>query len=107
MRMDIKSSKAVTVSEAKEILAQRKEDGELGYEQNQALENCEKFARLDGGKAEKLVESLMKVGKLNRETAIKIVDVGPNNPATLRAILVKDRIELSEEDINEILKALA
>lgn len=104
--MEIKSSKAVSVSEAKEILAKRKEDGELGYEQTQALENCEKYARYDGEKARKLVDALAKGGKLTRETAIKIVDVGPDNPATLRAILVKDRVELSEEDINEILKQL-
>ncbi len=104
--MDIKSSKAVTVSEAKEILAKRKEDGELGYEQTQALDNCEKYARHEPEKARKLVDSLAKGGKLTRETAIKIVDVGPDNPATLRAILVKDRVELSEEEINEILKQL-
>lgn len=103
--MDVKSSKGVTVSEAKEILAKRKEDGELGYEQAQALDNAEKYARYDSEKARKLVDSLVK-GKITKETAIKIVDVGPDNPATLRAILVKDRIELSEEEINEILKEL-
>ena len=105
--MDVKSSKAITVSEAKEILAKRKEDGELGYEQTQALENCEKYAKHEGEKARKLVDTLAKGGKINRDTAIKIVDVGPDNAATLRAILVKDRIELSEEEINEILKELA
>ncbi len=104
--MDIKSSKAVTVSEAKEILAKRKEDGELGYEQSQALENAEKYAKYDPEKARKLVEEIAK-GKIPHETAIKIVDVCPDNAATLRAILVKDRIELSEEEINEILKSLA
>lgn len=104
--MDVKSSRAVSVSEAKEILARRKEDGELGYEQAQALDNCEKYAKYDADKAKKLVETLAKGGKLTKETAIKIVDVGPDNPATLRAILVKDRVELSEEEINEILKEL-
>ncbi len=104
--MDVKSSKAVTVSEAKEILAKRKEDGELGYEQAQALDNSEKYAKYEPGKARTLVDSLTK-GKITRETAIKIVDVCPDNPATLRAILVKDRIELSDEEINGILKELA
>ncbi len=104
--MEVKSSKAVTVSEAKEILAKRKEDGELGYEQTQALENSEKYAKYEPEKARKLVDVIAKGGKLTRETAIKIVDVGPDNPATLRAILVKDRVELSEEEINEILKQL-
>jgi DNA-directed RNA polymerase subunit F len=104
--MEVKSSKPVTVSEAKEILAKRKEDGELGYEQSQALDNCEKFAKHDSEKARKLVEAINKGGKINHETAIKIVDVGPDNPSTVRAILLKDRIELSEEEINNIIKEL-
>ena len=42
--MEIKGSKPVTISEAKEILAKRKEEqAELGYEQNQALEHAERF----------------------------------------------------------------
>ncbi|MFN7991596.1 MAG: RNA polymerase Rpb4 family protein [Candidatus Micrarchaeia archaeon] len=105
--MEIKSSKAVTVSEAREIMAKRKEDGELGYEQQQALDNSEKFAKLDSEKAGKMVEALVKSGKLNHETAIKVADICPDNPATLRAILVKDRIELSEDEINGILKIVA
>ncbi len=104
--MDVKSSKAVTVSEAKEILAKRKEEGELGYEQAQALENSERYSKYDSEKAKALVDTLAK-GKIPRETAIKIVDICPDNAATLRAILVKDRIELSDEEINGVLKELA
>ena len=92
--MEIKSSRPVSVSEAKEILTKRKEDGELGYEQMQAFENSERFAAPDSKKVERLVESVKEIGKLSEETAIKIVDIRPDNPATLRAILVKDRIEL-------------
>lgn len=105
--MEVKSSTAVTVSEAKDILVKRKEDGELGYEQSQALDNSEKYGKFDADKVKKLVEAISKVGKINRDTAIKIVDVCPDNPATLRAVLVKDRIELSEDEINNILKELA
>lgn len=104
--MEIKSSKPVSLSEAKEILTRRKGDGELGYEQMQALDNTEKFATMDSKKTQKLVENLIKHYKISEEVAIKIVDVRPDNPATLRAILVKDKIELSEEDINKVLKEL-
>lgn len=105
--MDIKSSKPVPMSEAKEILAKRKEETEMGYEQTQALDNSERFANIDANKAKKLAENLRKNGKISAELAVKIIDVHPKTPATLRAILVKDRIEMSEEDIEKTLKELA
>jgi DNA-directed RNA polymerase subunit F len=104
--MQIKSSKPLSVSEAKEILAARKEDGELGYEQSQALENSERFADADPKKAKKLIEAVAEIGKLSTDVATKIVDIRPGSAATLRAILVKDRVEISEDAVNGILKEL-
>jgi len=105
--MQIKSSRPVSVSEAKEILAKRKDDGELGYEQSQALDNSDRFGDADAKKAKKLIETLSKIEKISTELATKIVDIRPGNAATLRAVLVKDRIELSEDELNNILKELA
>jgi DNA-directed RNA polymerase subunit F len=106
--MEIKGSKAVTVSEAKEILTKRKgEQAELGYEQSQALEHAERFSKMDADKSRKLVEKISKAGKLSHEVAVKIVDIHPSTVASLRAILSKDKIELSEEDAAKVLKELA
>ena len=105
--MEIKSSKPVSLSEAKEILGKRKEGGELGYEQSQALDNAERFAPLDADKTKKIIDNLKKHEKISAELAVKIVDIRPINPATLRAILVKDRVDMSEEDVEKILKELA
>lgn len=105
--MDIKSSRAASVVEAKEILSKRKEDSELGYEQGQALENTEKFAKCNSDKVQELVGKLIKSGKISQELAIKIIDIGPDSPATLKAILAKDKIDLPEEEAVELLKDLA
>ncbi|MEW6035592.1 MAG: RNA polymerase Rpb4 family protein [Candidatus Micrarchaeota archaeon] len=105
--MNIKSSKPVPVSLSKEIMAKRSEEGELGYEQSQTLDNTARFAVFDSKKAQKLIEALAGSGKISEELAVKIVDVHPDNAATLKAILVKDRVELSEEELNNILKELA
>jgi DNA-directed RNA polymerase subunit F len=106
--MEIKDSKPVTVSEARSILAKRKEEqAELGYEQNQALEHAERFARHDPDKARKLVEKISKIGKMSTELAVKITDVHPTTVASLKAIVSKDKIELSEEEADKILKELA
>jgi len=106
--MDAVSSKPVTIAYVKSVLSKRKKDGELEYEQLQALEHAEKFAKLEVKEAEKLVTNIVeKNGKINEETAIKIVDLMPKKRETLNAILLKDKIELSEEENNEILKLLS
>lgn len=105
--MDMKSSRPVTSAEAKVILAARKDGGELGYEQAQALENLEVTVKIEPKKVDDLREKLVKAGKISEELAAKLIDVRPDNPATLRAVLSKDKAELTEEQINEIIKELA
>ncbi len=105
--MQVKSTRPVSVYEAREILVKRKEDGELGYEQGQAHDNSERFGTMDTKKARELVEMLKGFDKISEELAVKIVDIRPDNAATLRAVLVKDRVELSEDDLNKIVKELA
>ncbi|MBU0591071.1 hypothetical protein KKF81_03850 [Candidatus Micrarchaeota archaeon] len=102
--MDIKSSKAVNVLEAREILVKRNEEGELGYEQAQALEHSEKFCKNDPEKMKTILANLQKNEKIGSELATKIIDIAPTNVATLKAVLLKDKVELSEEELNDIVK---
>lgn len=106
--MNIKGTEPVTVSEAKEILAKRKgeQEAELGYEQNQALEHAERFSKQDSDKARKAVERISKIGKMSKELAVKVVDVRPATIPTLKAIVSKDKIEISDEEAERILKEL-
>lgn len=105
--MDIKSSKSIPVSEVHDILSKRKDDGELGYEQSQALEHSERFATVKSDQVKKIIGVLVENKKITTEIATKIVDVWPSNSSTLKAILVKDRIELSDDEIASVLKELA
>ena len=105
--MEVKSSRPAAYSEVKEILEGRKKEQEqLGYEQTQSLENLEKFTKFSKAETEKLVEKIAKAGKLNDDQAVKVVDVRPGNPGTLRAVLAKDRVEVSDEQVKEILDLL-
>ena len=105
--MEIKSSKAVSLAEVKEILSKRQNDGELGYEQTQALEHVEKFSTEKLEKVRKLVEALKKHENITEELAIKIVDSAPSNPATIKAIVAKDKIEISDDEASAILKEVS
>ncbi|HLC69081.1 MAG TPA: hypothetical protein VJH24_04540 [Candidatus Bilamarchaeaceae archaeon] len=104
--MNVVSTKAVGVGTVKKILGERAKDEELGYEQQQSLEHAEKFAQLDEKATAKLVEDLCKVEKLTEETAFKIADVLPRQPETLAAILVKDKVDLTEEELRNVLGIL-
>jgi len=105
--MEIKSSKPVPLSEAKEILSERSKDSEMGYEQSQALENMERYSKTDPDKVKKLVASLMENKKISKEAAVKIVDIGSENPSTIKAILSKEKIDISEEEMQQIIKDIA
>ncbi|MBS3068248.1 hypothetical protein J4450_06085 [Candidatus Micrarchaeota archaeon] len=105
--MEIKSSTALSVSEVHETLLKRKKDGDLGYEQSEAFDYCEKLNKSEAKKAQKLVHDITKQNsKINHELATKIVDIMPKKSDTLKAIVLKDKIELNEEEVNEIFKLL-
>ncbi len=103
--MQIKSTKPLSQAEAKQILEERKKDSDLDYEQLQALEHAEKFQKT-GSDRVKLVSELVKEFTLPLETAIKIVDLSPSKTETLKAILVKDKVELEDAAMEAILKKL-
>lgn len=102
--MNLVSSKPVTLEEAKELIKKREKDGELGYEQQQALEYLDKFAK---DKESPKVKELMKVGKMTPDVAVKLADIAPKKPETVRAILLKDNVDLSDAEVEEIVKLLS
>jgi len=104
--MEVKSSKAVTVEYTEKVLTKREKEGELGYEQTQALEHAKKFNKEQGKKIEKTIDALTKHERITKEIAVKIIDIAPENPATLKTILAKDRIEISDEEATSILKEI-
>ncbi len=104
--MKIDSSKPVPLSEVKEILKKREKEEELAYEQAQSLENADKFANSTPAKTKKLISEIEKDGKIPSETAVKIVDIMPKHVSTLKAILIKDKVELSDEELEAIIKLL-
>ena len=98
------SSKSVTLAEVKDTLDSREKEGELGYEQKQAQDYATKFSKNEKKEAKTLVEKLMGNKKITRETAVTLVNIAPKYPEVVKTIAVKDKIELSEDEIEEILK---
>lgn len=102
--MEVKKSEPILELEVKTILAKRKEGEELAYEQAEALEHAEKFSDNAPAKAKKIIEDIKENKKIPLETAIKIVEIMPKQTSTLKAILLKDKVELNDEELEAILK---
>lgn len=95
----------VTLGEVKRIMEARASEGELEYEQRKTLEYAQKFAKLSEEKEEKLLEELQEMG-LPRRVAITLVNLMPKTKSGLHAVIMKERLRLKEEDLDEILKKL-
>ena len=106
--MENEKTEPVPESEIKaELEKRKKEEEELAYEQAQALEHAEKYIELTPAKMKKLVEDIRKNEKIPLETAIKIAEIMPKHVSTLKAILIKDKVELSDEELNAVIKLTA
>jgi DNA-directed RNA polymerase subunit F len=104
--MKMLSSDAVTLAKVKEMLEAREKEGELGYEQKQTLDYAAKFAKKTGKEAEDLVTEIMKNPKITRECAVSIVNVQPKTPQLLRTVMQKDKVDITPEEMDEVLKLI-
>ncbi len=102
--MKIVESKPLHISEVKEYLEKRKEEGELAYEQDQALTHATLFAKKSAKEDKALTKKVIDVAKVPLETAVKLVEISPTKVDTIKLVLAKDRLDVSEETISELLK---
>lgn len=103
--MKINSTVPLTLASVKEILKAREKDSELGYEQKQAYDYCKNFAKQEKKEAEKLVEKIIeKMGKITNEVAVNLVNIVPKSAATVKAIALRNKIDLTDEEAEEIIK---
>lgn len=103
--MKIESSEPVGISFVKKYMSKLKLKEETAtYEQMQALEYVNTFSKNDVKETNALIKKLVKeVPKLDKETAIKIVDIMPVKPNTVRAICVMNKNNVEDAEIEKIL----
>ncbi len=97
------SMKQIPLYEVREILEQRQEKSELGYEQKLTHDYVKKFAKISKVKGEKLLSELKAIENLDDALAIKIVDTLPGNIDVLRLLIPKGS-KITEEQQQNILK---
>jgi DNA-directed RNA polymerase subunit F len=98
----------ITLAEVRDILGEirsrRANEEELGYELRRAIRHAELFARGTAEESRRMVEELNKLEKMTQEIAVKIADTRPQSKDELRAIYAKERYNLTEEELVQILE---
>jgi len=97
-------NRPAVLAEVAEVLEKRKEEGELGFEQQTTLAYAQKYAKLSKKKAAELIEELQKMEKVKPAVAAKIIDILPKNSDQVRMIFANERYSLSSAEIEEVLK---
>jgi len=96
--------KYVTLPEVKKLLDDAGKDRELSYEQRTALQHATTFVKLSPTKAKQIVKKLVKIERINEYYACKIADLLPREPTDVRAVFMKERYELTEDEIKLIIE---
>ncbi len=90
-----KTQRLATISEALDVLEDRKKLGELGYEQQLAYEHAKKFSKLSVSNSNKLVNELKKLG-ISERVAVMITNVMPTELIQLKQILAMEKNALED-----------
>ncbi len=93
----------IPLYEVREILEQRQEKSELGYEQKLTHEYVKKFAKISKAKGDKLLPELKAIENIDEALAIKIIDTMPGSLDVLRLLIPKGS-KITEEQQQNIMK---
>jgi DNA-directed RNA polymerase subunit F len=102
--MKVLDIKPVTMAEAKDTMAKREKERELGYEQKIAASHLKKFTKLSPADARKLLGDVNGVLRMSPETAVAITNLLPKSPDELRLIFAREKFSLKEDEVSKILE---
>ena len=106
------SEELLTLPEVKEILNQMREEREkipleLRYEQKRAIEHANTFSRISAADSRAMVNELLTLDKMRMDIAVKIASLCPRTRDDVRAIFAKERFNLTDADLKNILDIVA
>ncbi|HDR53294.1 MAG TPA: hypothetical protein ENN60_01290 [archaeon] len=103
---DVLDKQPVTLSFAKKELAKLKN---RNYEQKLAKEYVDKFSTQNWGDTQKAIKEIQKadIPRLKDHNIMKLLDLMPLNADEVKAIMAKETVTLSKENIQKILEILA
>ncbi|MEM0372395.1 MAG: hypothetical protein QXO69_00935 [archaeon] len=102
-RKGVIECKPATLWAVKEILSERKKEGELTFEQKVSLDYAKEFARGKEKDISRVTTELQLLG-IDDATIARIINVAPETREEVKLIFEKTRFDLKEDHINKILE---
>lgn len=95
----------MTQSEARAILEARESIAEPLYEQRIALDIIHKFTKITEEQGLEMLNRLEEgVPRIKEDNIVKIIDIMPTDKEDLNLIFSKERIILTDDEVNKILE---
>ena len=98
------AEKYVSLAEVKEMLLEAESRGEPGAAQRSALEHSQSMATLSADDVKALTAEVKALKFVTDYAAYKIGDILPKYPEDVRAIFAKERVNLSADNIKQIIE---
>jgi DNA-directed RNA polymerase subunit F len=96
-------SKSISLAQAKDILQKRSKEADFGYEQQTSLDYVNQHCKLKLEDAAELEQKLDEIAQLSPESSSKVIDLLPEFKSTLNILLTKDRVGITDEQVDKIL----
>jgi DNA-directed RNA polymerase subunit F len=97
------AEKYVSLAEIREMLESESNVKELGTAQRSALEHSRALTSISSADVASLRDEMSAMSFMTEYAAYKIGDILPKYPEDVRAIFAKERVNLSGEDIKQII----
>jgi DNA-directed RNA polymerase subunit F len=97
------AEKYVSLAEIREMLESESDKKELVTAQRSALEHSRALTSISSADVVSLREEVGALGFMTEYAAYKIGDILPKYPEDVRAIFAKERVNLSADDIKQII----
>jgi DNA-directed RNA polymerase subunit F len=98
------AEKYVGLAEVKAMLDSESNERELGIAQRSALEHSQALVTLSADDIRALTAEVRALKFMTDYAACKIGDILPKYPEDVRAIFAKERVNLSADDIKQIIE---
>jgi len=105
--MKILKETIVSMPDAKNIMKERRKDGDLTYEQKICLEYLEKVSTLTKAKAEKMVSELSQIAILKPHQIALIINNLPDTEDEVKMVFAKERTNLKKDEISKIVEVVS
>ena len=100
--MKIIKEQVVSMQEAKDIMKERKKQGDLAYEQKICLEYLEKVYKIPKTKVENMVKELGQIDILKPRHVALIINNIPETEDEVKLLFAKERTNLKKDEIKKI-----